>query len=150
MPAAPLVGAVTTWPPAAFSSLTAMANKLTQSIAINGSLLLPWALRLLNNEGARRRNFNPPGRIPSRRQPRSTLRCIACQIPANFSVICCSDMNCFSFSIIKLEILKPNSLQSLINSSLVSKGYLERSVLSCFLLIAASSCSSTMKPPPIE
>ena len=32
MPAAPLVGAVTTRPPAAFSSLTASANRVTQSM----------------------------------------------------------------------------------------------------------------------
>ncbi|MNV84755.1 hypothetical protein D3C71_1786530 [compost metagenome] len=37
MPAAPLVGAVTTRPPAAFSSLTAMAYRLTQSITDKGS-----------------------------------------------------------------------------------------------------------------
>ena len=32
IPAAPLVGAVTTRPPAAFSSLTASAHRLTQSM----------------------------------------------------------------------------------------------------------------------
>ena len=37
MPAAPLVGAVTTRPPAAFSSLTASAHRLTQSITLSGS-----------------------------------------------------------------------------------------------------------------
>ncbi len=37
MPAAPLVGAVTTRPPAAFSSLTASANRLTQSSIVSGS-----------------------------------------------------------------------------------------------------------------
>ena len=36
MPAAPFVGAVTTWPPAAFSSLTANAKTLTQSSACMG------------------------------------------------------------------------------------------------------------------
>jgi hypothetical protein len=37
MPAAPLVGAVTTRPPAAFSSLTASAYRLTQSSTVSGS-----------------------------------------------------------------------------------------------------------------
>ena len=37
MPAAPLVGAVTTLPPAAFSSFTASAQRLTQSITVSGS-----------------------------------------------------------------------------------------------------------------
>ena len=38
MPAAPLVGAVTTRPPAAFSSFTASANRLTQSMTRSGSV----------------------------------------------------------------------------------------------------------------
>src|SRR5205807_772744 len=38
IPAAPLVGAVTTRPPAAFSSLTASANRLTQSMIESGSV----------------------------------------------------------------------------------------------------------------
>ena len=38
MPAAPFVGAVTTRPPAAFSSFTASAHRFTQSSAIKGSL----------------------------------------------------------------------------------------------------------------
>ena len=37
MPAAPLVGAVTTRPPAAFSSFTASAYRLTQSMTASGS-----------------------------------------------------------------------------------------------------------------
>ena len=37
MPAAPLVGAVTTRPPAAFSSFTAIAHRLTQSSTVSGS-----------------------------------------------------------------------------------------------------------------
>ena len=38
MPAAPLVGAVTTRPPDAFSSFTASAHTVTQSTACIGSL----------------------------------------------------------------------------------------------------------------
>ena len=40
MPAAPLVGAVTTRPPAAFSSLTASAHKVTQSMVASGSICI--------------------------------------------------------------------------------------------------------------
>src|SRR5450830_1906847 len=40
MPAAPLVGAVTTRPPVAFSSLTASAYRLTQSSVVSGSFWL--------------------------------------------------------------------------------------------------------------
>jgi len=39
-PAAPFVGAVTTRPPAAFSSFTAIANVFTQSIGASESFLL--------------------------------------------------------------------------------------------------------------
>ena len=46
-PAAPLVGAVTTRPPAAFSSLTAMAKRETQSRGASGSRGLPETFELL-------------------------------------------------------------------------------------------------------
>ena len=47
MPQAPFVGAVTTRPPAAFSSLTDMAMALTQSMKIAGFLLIFSATRVL-------------------------------------------------------------------------------------------------------
>ena len=46
MPAAPLVGAVTTRPPAAFSSFTASAHAFTQSMATSA----PWAALHGTNE----------------------------------------------------------------------------------------------------
>src|SRR3546814_7739723 len=47
IPAAPLVGAVTTLPPAAFSSFTAIAHRLIQSIiAIGSDRFASWRLRI--------------------------------------------------------------------------------------------------------
>jgi hypothetical protein len=45
IPAAPLVGAVTTRPPAAFSSFTASAYRLTQSSTVSGSRIAASGLR---------------------------------------------------------------------------------------------------------
>jgi len=55
IPAAPLVGAVTMRPPAAFSSLTARANRLTHSIALKVNkelmgLLVPGAVSFADIE----------------------------------------------------------------------------------------------------
>ena len=65
MPAAPLVGAVTTRPPAAFSSLTASANRLTQSITRSGSVENCSEHSRWYSSGARRGTFSPPGSVPS-------------------------------------------------------------------------------------
>ena len=86
MPAAPLVGAVTTRPPAAFSSFTASAKRLTQSSTGERIALVRRRRRSMqlcdSSSGARRRTFRPPGRMPSCRQPRSTHACIASQMRA--------------------------------------------------------------------
>src|SRR4051794_4359854 len=72
MPAAPLVGAVTTRPPAAFSSLTASAYRFTQSSTCSGSrsaasgFAQSWRCR----SAARRLTLKPPGNVPSVRAPR--------------------------------------------------------------------------------
>ncbi|MNG04723.1 hypothetical protein D3C84_878780 [compost metagenome] len=68
IPAAPLVGAVTIRPPAAFSSFTARANRFTHSIADSVEVMtfgLPISNRLRCNFAARRGTFRPPGRMPS-------------------------------------------------------------------------------------
>ncbi|MNR16410.1 hypothetical protein D3C85_1330110 [compost metagenome] len=82
IPAAPLVGAVTMRPPAAFSSLTARANRLTHSMALKVepiTLGLFSSCRLRCSLAARRRTFNPPGRMPSCLRPCSTQSCMARQ-----------------------------------------------------------------------
>ena len=61
MPAAPFVGAVTTRPPAAFSSFTASANRLTQSMTRSGSVDYgSWHSRRYSS-GARRRTLQAAG-----------------------------------------------------------------------------------------
>jgi len=81
MPAAPLVGAVTIRPPEAFSSLTARANRLTQSITRSGSVENGSLDSVRKSSGPRRRTFSPPGSVRSvRSQPRRTQSCITCQI----------------------------------------------------------------------
>ncbi|COX08626.1 Uncharacterised protein [Mycobacterium tuberculosis] len=71
MPAAPLVGAVTTRPPEAFSSLTASATRLTQSSANSGLRVGSSAFKRSYHTFARRRTRRPPGSNPSR----AMLRC---------------------------------------------------------------------------
>ena len=88
MPAAPLVGAVTTRPPAAFSSLTASANSVTQSMARSGSSPFVLAVSCRSRRGARRWTFSPPGSIPSVPQPRSTQARITCQMSRRPAAIC--------------------------------------------------------------
>ncbi|MNN49904.1 hypothetical protein D3C81_1644590 [compost metagenome] len=82
MPAAPLVGAVTTRPPLAFSSFTAKAYRLTQSStdSASRSAASGWVHRCRCRAGARRLTFKPPGRMPSLRHPAVTQSCITCQI----------------------------------------------------------------------
>ena len=86
-PPPPFVGAVTMRPPAAFSSLTAIANKLTQSITSEGDES-GFSINSLYNAGARRRTFNPPGRMGSVEAiPRCVHSCITPQISNNPSQI---------------------------------------------------------------
>src|SRR5699024_8800685 len=61
MPAAPLVGAVTTRPPAAFSSLTASAARETHSKAFIGRRTGSSADSASYQEDARRFTSSPPG-----------------------------------------------------------------------------------------
>jgi hypothetical protein len=72
MPAAPLVGAVTTRPPAAFSSLTASAYRLTQSRTVSGSRIAASGRETSFGVqiAARGVTFRPPGSVPSSRMPR--------------------------------------------------------------------------------
>ena len=70
MPAAPLVGAVTTRPPDAFCSLTASANRFTQSMTRSGSVENGSDESRSYISRARRRTFSPPGSTPSWVYPR--------------------------------------------------------------------------------
>jgi hypothetical protein len=56
---------VTTRPPAAFSSLTASAYRLTQSSTVSGSrIAASGAGQFACSDGARRETCRPPGRVP--------------------------------------------------------------------------------------
>ena len=81
MPAAPFVGAVTTRPPAAFSSLTARAKQFTQSMMRRGSRVASSCASWRASSGALRLSFMNPGSVPSVEQPCSTQSFMACQIP---------------------------------------------------------------------
>src|SRR6188474_1570303 len=70
MPAAPLVGAVTTRPPAAFSSLTASANRLTQSMMTSGSASRTSPLSLRWRAAALHARLH---RVPEHEQPAADL-----------------------------------------------------------------------------
>ncbi len=123
MPAAPLVGAVTMRPPAAFSSLTARANRETQSIACSGSFSALSLCRRRCRRLARRLTLRPPGSTPSLAMPRwthSDMTCHRCRISARISASV--RPNAFSFSSISAEIDRPVVEQCLRSSSPVVKG----------------------------
>ncbi len=100
MPAAPLVGAVTTRPPVAFCSFTASAYRFTQSMTVSGSRRL--ASGRLNSvryrSAARRRTFSPPGMIPCLLMPMCTHSCITFQIFSKPARVSASGRQLFSFS----------------------------------------------------
>jgi len=107
-PAAPLVGAVTTRPPAAFSSFTASAKRFTQSMITSGSALPRESVRSLRcRAAARRRTLRPPGRMPSRSQPRRIELSIACQTRSTPARTSASGRATRSFSSITVEIERP-------------------------------------------
>src|SRR6185436_14630580 len=68
-PAAPFVGAVTTRPPPAFSSLTASAYTVSQSIAYRGSS----GSSVSASKRARRLTRSFPGSVPVAASPINTL-----------------------------------------------------------------------------
>lgn len=147
MPAAPLVGAVTTRPPAAFSSLTAMAYRVTHSMAC--AARLPSARSWRAVAEARRRTLRPPGRMPSRVSPARTQSCMTRQISSRPVRISASVRQAFSFSSIRPEMDSPVSRVSRSSSSPVRKGYFS-TVSSSLMRSSPTASSSTTKPPPTE
>ncbi|MNI60600.1 hypothetical protein D3C73_1158270 [compost metagenome] len=123
-----MVGAVTILPPAAFSSFTAKANRFTHSMARRGSAeCAPFrsasvSESFLNNDGARRLTFRPPGRIPSAEQPLSTHSCMTAQMPSNFSRSSSSERHTSSLASMMSEIDLPSRRQMARSSSAVVKG----------------------------
>ena len=109
MPAAPLVGAVTTRPPAAFSSFTASAYRFTQSSVVSGSRMAASGREDSSecSAGARRDTCSPPGSVPFSRMPRATQDCIAFQIASRPSLISSVLRQTRSLAIIISAMLRP-------------------------------------------
>jgi hypothetical protein len=149
IPAAPLVGAVTTRPPAAFSSLTASANSVTQSITRSGSVDPGSASRPRRSSAARRRTRSPPGSVPSRRLPRSTHSRITRQISSSPARISASLRQDRSLASMIPLIDSPVSAVRASNSAPVVNGYRTR-VVSGLIRSAPLAVSSTTNPPPTE
>src|SRR5260221_14665740 len=92
MPAAPLVGAVTTRPPAAFCSLTASAYSVTHSIAYSGSVTSDVRSSLSRRLRARLRTLSPPGSTPPASQPAATQSRMTDQIRSTPHLIAASSL----------------------------------------------------------
>jgi len=126
IPAAPLVGAVTTRPPPAFSSFTASAHRFTQSSAAIVSLMrLRPAARSLNlrcSAAARRRTFSPPGSTPSCVMPRATQPRITSQMRASAALVSASLRHAVSFASINSLMRSPWARHCASISAPVSNG----------------------------
>ena len=148
MPAAPLVGAVTTRPPAAFSSLTAIAYTIGQSWVLTISLSRR-TLSLAANCGARRRTFKPPGNCPSAPKPRLMQFSITSATAATQRRTSASSQpaNAASLANTTSEIFNWFRRHCASNSSQFLYGY-GTSAFSC--ASCANPSSVTIKPPPTE
>ena len=152
MPAAPLVGAVTTRPPEAFSSFTARAHRVTQSSARSGSrpgANPESATSFAYRSAARRRTFRPPGSTPGVRQPCSTHSCITRQILSSPARTSASGRRAHSLASITWLIFRSWSLQICSSSIPVRKGHGTGVGSGCKVGSPEPSSSST-KPPPME
>src|SRR5258708_14446732 len=91
-PAAPLVGAVTTRPPAPCCSLTGRASRVTHSTAYSGSVTSDVRSSLSRRLRARLRTLSPPGSTPSASQPAATHSCMTDQIRSRPDLIAASSL----------------------------------------------------------
>ena len=134
-PAAPLVGAVTTRWPAAFSSLTASAKRFTQSMARMGSAgvdthgLGPSAAReperrasLAASALARRGTSRPPGRIPWALVPASTQSNMVFAMRSRWASTTARGRTASSLARTSSAIDRPDSAQAASSWAAVAKG----------------------------
>ena len=114
MPAAPLVGAVTTRPPAAFSSFTASAYRLTQSRIVSGSRsdCFRTVAQLADHRRRAALHLQPARQHADSRMPRATQSCIAFQIVSRPLRMSASLRQTFSFSNMTCAIVLPESSHS--------------------------------------
>ncbi len=148
MPAAPLVGAVTTCPPAAFSSFTASAQALTHSIGSTGPIGVSASSSRFRR-GARRGTFSTPGRMPSAANPRCTQACMTSQMRVSRASISASLRIARSLTRINPSIERPARSHCARSSSPLAKG----SGISAAAPppeAASDSPSRCTAPPPIE
>ncbi len=158
IPAAPFVGAVTTRPPAAFSSFTASAYRFTQSMTASGSPPAPSAPgSSLSSERwsplARRRTASGPGSVPSSRSPRAMQASIAAQIASSPASTSASGRQRRSFSrtIAAIEAPRPSAIASSSSALWYGTGSSSTSgIPPCGASPAAASSPLTTKPPPTE
>ena len=151
MPAAPFVGAVTTRPPAAFSSLTASAYSVTHSIARNGSWLSSVDSSVLSRGPARRRTWSPPGSVPVAWMPRFTHSCITDQMCSSPERISSSLRRVSSLASITSLMLSPVTRVRRSNSSTVLNGCgTARALSSAEMCECSISSWSRTNPPPTE
>ena len=121
-PAAPLVGAVTTRPPAAFSSLTAIANRFTQSMTRSGSADSGSAVSRRYSSGARRGTFSRPGRMPAPAHPLATHCRITAQISRSLARTCSADRRLVSLASITPLTGRPDSVHRSSSSAADANG----------------------------
>ncbi len=145
MPAAPLVGDVTTRPPAAFSSLTAIANALTHSSESSGSGFAR-ADNARYSFGARRLIAMRPGSVPSVRSPRSIQSCMADQMSSIRASTSSRGRQCDSLRSTSSAIVIPSDWHNERSDSPDLKG----SGGSPRREPSSGSSSRAMKPPPSE
>jgi hypothetical protein len=145
MPAAPLVGAVTTCPPAAFSSFTASAQALTHSIASARPASAASARFIC---GARRLTFSTPGSTPSAAKPRSTQACMTDQMRASLESTSAAGRSASSFRRMRPAIERPALSARSSNSAPLPNG--SGTSAGAAAAPAVSSSERCTAPPPIE
>ena len=121
MPAAPLVGAVTTRRPAAFSSFTASANAPSHSPGSSRRPSASAASSCSRIADARRFTCRSPGSTPSVCRPASTHAAIVSQIASRPAAISSSVRSACSLIRAASAIVMPRSSQSSISASALAK-----------------------------
>ena len=102
--------------------LSAQGRPFTQSIARKGSSGLGSAFSLRCSAAARRRTLRPPGRTPSRSQPRRTHARIVAAIVSRRARTSASGRSVFSFSSTSVAMESPCDLQRPSSSVAVRNG----------------------------
>ena len=149
MPAAPLVGAVTTRPPAAFSSFTDSANTLTHSIASSGRCCDDCSSSTRCMRDARRRTLSTPGSSPFASNPRWMQPSMIDQRLSNAARVSASGRKARSFSSVSSCSSRPR-LPAIASRSCPEVTDAERRACGAPASGLPKSPARTMNPPPVE